>query len=363
MKIMYTVEDFSVKGGAENIIAKKANFLATHCGHEVSIVTIYRDEREASYPLADGVKLIRLNVPFVPKECNAVRRLACRMMTVGRMVMAFQKVLNKEQPDIIFFTLSLGAFLLPTCRTGAKKVYESHLARMFTAYHSFFLPMELRADIVVCLTSGDAKEYRHAKDVRIIPNFIEPVKEMADDYSVKKAIAVGRLEEQKGFDVLINCWKDIAEKHPDWHVDIYGEGPLRKELQAQIDRLGLSGCISLCGRSNSIMDVYPQYSLHIMPSRYEGLPMTLIEAQACGLPSVVTNYQFGASDIVEDGFNGLLVPQGDIRALIDAINRMLSSEKLRREYGRNAIEVGKRFYKDRIISQWTSLIDSLAKRN
>ena len=362
MRIMYNIEDFAVKGGAENIIAQKANFLATHCGHEVVIVSVYRDNRKPSYPLAEGVRLVSLDIPFVPKDCNAIRKLMCRVLTVGRMTRAFQKVIDKERPDIIFFTLSLGALLLPACRTRAKKVYESHLARMFTAYHRFFLPMERRADIVVCLTPGDAKEYRHAKNVRVIPNFIEPPRKFVGDYGVKKAIAVGRLEEQKGFDLLIGCWKDVATRHPDWRLDIYGEGPLHKELQAQIDRLGLSESISLCGRSENIMEAYTSHSLHIMPSRYEGQPMTLIEAQACGLPSVVTDFQFGASDIVHNGHNGLLVAQGDSAALAGAIDRMLSSEELRREYGTNAIETGQRFYKNRIISQWTSLIDSLAKR-
>lgn len=359
MKIIYTIEDISVKGGAEKIITQKANSLATEYGHDVLIVSIFQDERPVSYPLAKGVRLISLNIPFVAKNSNAICKNINRIRMLLCLIKRFQKVADAEQPDIIFFTLGLGALLLPFCHTQAKKVYESHLARQFTPYHRLFYPMERCADTIVCLTHGDAQNYKRAKHVCVIPNFIEQPKHSVADYSCKKAIAVGRLEDQKGFDILIDCWRRVAEQHPDWHLDIYGEGPHHDKLQEQIDLLRLNDHITLCGRSNSIMYVYPEYSLHIMSSRYEGQPMTLIEAQACGLASVVFDFKFGASDIVRNGHNGIIVPQGDNKAFCEALCSMMNSEDKRKEYGHNALEMGKQYFKNNVFSKWIEFINNL----
>lgn len=140
MRIIYTIEDISVKGGAENIITQKANHFATEYGYDVLIVSIYKDARPASYPLAKGVRLISLNIPFIAKNCNVICKNINRIRMLLCLLKRFQKVVDAEQPDIIFFTLSLGALLLPFCRTRAKKVYESHSARQFTPYHCLFIP-------------------------------------------------------------------------------------------------------------------------------------------------------------------------------------------------------------------------------
>ena len=219
--------------------------------------------------------------------------------------------------------------------------------------------MERSADTIVCLTHGDAQNYKKTKHVCVIPNFIEQPKRSVADYTRKKAIAVGRLEVPKGFDILIDCWKHVAEIHPDWHLDIYGEGSCRNDLQLQIEQLRLNDRITLCGRSNNIMDVYPEYSLHIMPSRYEGQGITLIEAQACGLPSVVFNFKFGAADIVQNGVNGIIVPQNDRKAFSEALCTMMSSEDMRKAYGENALEVGRQYFKDNVFGKWIELINSL----
>ena len=128
-------------------------------------------------------------------------------------------------------------------------------------------------------------------------------------------------------------------------------------LQAEIERLGMQEHITLCGRSNNIMDIYPQYSLHIMPSLYEGQPMALIEAQSCGLPSVVFDFDFGASDIVRNGYNGIIVEQSHYSLLIKGITTMMDSEALRRQYGDNAIAGSHAYYKENVFGKWIQLLN------
>ena len=357
MNIIYVIEDFSENGGVERIVSEKANTLSMQYNHQVTLISVYYDNRPQHYQLADKVKLIHLNVPFAKKTNNLVSRFLTRINTMIIAIIRLNKVITKINPDIIFFATTLGAILLPFCRTKAIKIYESHLARNFNPFNKLFILTEKRAERIICLTSGDAKEFKNAKQVDIIPNYINDVTSYTDDYGVRKAIAVGRLERQKGFDILINCWKEISRKFPDWSLDIYGDGSCRESLQQQIKRLHLEDKVKLCGRHNDIMSVYPHYSLHLMTSRYEGLPMTLIEAQACGLPSVVFDFQYGASDIVSYSYNGYIVEQGNTAQFTEAVIKMMSSEELRKECGKNAIKTGKLYSKKNIINKWLHIIN------
>lgn len=356
MNIIYVIEDYSENGGVERIVSDKANTLFTQYHHKVTIISVYRDNRKEQFKLDDGINLIHLDVPFAKRTNNSIIRLISRLYTIFIAILRLNKEIKGLHPDIIFFTTTLGAILLPFCRTKARKIYESHLARNFNPFNKLFFLTELRAERIVCLTNGDAKEYKYAKRVDIIPNYINDIKSHVEDYSVKKAIAVGRLEYQKGFDILIDCWKEIAKQYPDWKLDIYGEGAYREELQRQINSLQLVDKVKLCGRNNNIIDVYPQYSLHIMTSRYEGQGIVLLEAQACGLSSVVFDYQYGANDIVSNGHNGLIIEQGNRKLFIEAAMKIMSSKELRKQYGINALEIGKRYSKENIFKKWIKLI-------
>lgn len=364
MKINYVIEDFSVCGGIERIVSRKASILAARYGHDVNIISVYEDNRPVRYPLDESIKVVRLDVPWTEKTANPVLMTLRRVKTLIKAAKRLNKALKTTEPDIVFFTTTLGALLLPLCRTKAKTIFESHLARKFTPYNTFFKLTELKADAIVCLTSGDAKEYKTARRIEVIPNFIDKPKSYVKDYAVKRAVAVGRLEHQKGFDRLINCWKAAVETHPGWRLDIYGEGPLRNELQSQINRLGLADSITLCGTCADMADKYTQYSLHLMTSRYEGQGIVLIEAQAAGLPSIVFDYEYGASDIVTDGVNGFLVPQNDTKTFTDRLAQMMDSEAMRAQFGTKAKETAKAFFTENIMWKWQKLIqETLNKHN
>ena len=360
MNIIYVIEDFSSRGGAERIVSEKANTLSTLYNHKVTIISLYHDNRPQAYKLDDNVNLLHLDIPFAKKTNNHVSRLINRLIVMIIAIKRINKALRQLNPDIIFFTTTLGAILLPFCCTKARKIYESHTSKQFNPFHQLFFLTELMADTIVCLTEDDRNNYHLTKNCIVIPNYVCNISKYVNDYGVKKAITVGRLEYVKGFDILIECWKEIAKQYPDWQLDIYGEGSCREELQQQIDSLELGDKVKLCGRNDNIIEVYPKYSLHLMTSRYEGLPMTLIEAQACGLPSVVFNFQYGASDIITNEYNGLIIEQGNSKRFINAVNKMMLSEVLRKEYGKNAIIIGKRYSKINIFNKWIQLTDNIA---
>ena len=355
-KLVYVIEDFRVCGGVERIVADKANALSTEYGHEVTIISVYRDDRKQGFRLEPGVRLVSLLVPMAARSGNPIVRTASRVATLLRAARRLNSTLKGIRPDVVFFATTLSALLLPLCKTKARKIFESHSARKFTPYNKLFLPMERTADMVVCLTEDDAKAFKHAKCVRVIPNFISAPRQFVSDYSIKKAIAVGRLEHEKGFDLLIASWRQVAERCPDWQLHIYGEGSCRQQLQGQIDSLGLGGVVKLCGRCADMVSRYAEYSLQIVSSRYEGLSITLVEGQSCGLPAVTVDYEYGARQIVKNGVNAIIVPQGEGKALSDAIIKLACDESLRRSYGLEARKTIRKFSKERIMKMWQEVI-------
>lgn len=359
MKIVYIIEDYSENGGVERIVSMKANTLFLQYHHQVTLISVYEDKRPQQYTLAEGINFIQLHIPFAQKASNPLTKFFSRIHTLLMAAHRLNQTIKYIKPDVIFFTTTLGALLLPFCPTKAKKIYESHLARPFNPYHSLFSLMERKADAIVCLTNDDAKEFKIAKKVYVIPNFINIPKIKVKDYGIKRAIAVGRLEQQKGFDRLIECWHEVAKLHPDWLLDIYGEGSQRQILENKIACLELNRQVRLCGRGKNMMEIYPNYSLHLMSSHYEGQPMVMIEAQACGLPSVTFNFQYGASDIIRNGENGMIVQQDDTEAFITAIEKMISSEQLRHNYGQKAQAMATQYYETNIFDKWVSLLNTL----
>lgn len=359
MKINYVIEDFSVFGGIERIVSQKASILATQYGHDVTVISVYKDDRPVRYPLDKSIRIIRLDVPWTEKTANKAVLTMRRITTLIKAASRLNKALKETKPDIIFFATTLSALLLPFCRTNAKKVFEAHTARKFTPYKSLFTLTERRADAVVCLTQGDTGEYKTARRVEVIPNFIDNPQRHAEDYAAKRAVAVGRLVPEKGFDRLINCWKNAIKNFPGWRLDIYGEGPMYEKLQGQINSLGLSESVILQGVCKDMNERYTDYSLHLITSHHEGFPMTLLEAQVAGLPSVTFDFEYGARSIVIDGVTGIIVPQDDGQAFTAAMQTMMNDEALRKQYGTEAVKAAGRFSRAEMMEKWNSLINGL----
>ncbi|MBS7124188.1 MAG: glycosyltransferase, partial [Coprobacillus sp.] len=174
----------------------------------------------------------------------------------------------------------------------------------------------------------------------------------------KRVIAVGRLDEQKGFDMLINAWSRIEEKVPDWKLDIFGEGPLRKQLQDQIKNLNLKN-IYLKGYSVDIEKEYINSSVFVLSSRYEGFVLALMEAQAKALPCVSFDCKEGPAELIDNGINGYLIEEGNEREFSEKLLELLLDEKLRKKFSENSRKDLDRFNIEKIIEKWNRLIVTL----
>ena len=175
------------------------------------------------------------------------------------------------------------------------------------------------------------------------------------DLSQRRVLAVGRLDYQKGFDRLIDIWARV-QRRQGWTLDIVGDGPLRDQLSEMIKKLGLTESIRLIGAVSDIRPYYLRSSIVAMTSRYEGLPMVLLEAQAFGLPMVAFACHCGPRDVITDGTDGFLIPESDETLFAERLVQLMASENLRFSMGSQARKASERFSEERIMQQWEGVL-------
>ena len=212
-------------------------------------------------------------------------------------------------------------------------------------------------DRFVVLTEEDAQMWGEIPGLKVIPNAAKFIAERFSDGSAKRVIAVGRLDYQKGFDRLIEAWRIVQQNkaYADWHLEIFGQGEWKEMLQKMIDERGLQNCVRLNDPTKSIGEKYAESSMLVMSSNYEGFPMVMIEAMACGLPAVSFDFQCGPKDIIRHGVNGLLVKNGDIQGLADAMMTLMGDETMRKRMSEEAKKVTETYSEEKVMGKWVSL--------
>lgn len=164
--------------------------------------------------------------------------------------------------------------------------------------------------------------------------FIDNAKHYND--SVKKLVAVGRLNFQKNYYMLIDAMKIVAEKYRDIVLEIYGEGEEQSKLEKYISTNGLQSNIHLMGRSEDVKSVYDNSDIFVMTSDFEGMPNSLMEAMCFGMPCISTDCPTGPSELIQDGVNGYLVPMGDSKVLAERIIDFINNPEKAKEFGETA---------------------------
>lgn len=380
MKIVYLYTALTTIGGADRIVIQKANYLADVYKHDIYIITDSQNERSFSFPISKNVKHIDLDINFDQQYKHI---LPVRFFVYKSLMRKYKNklalCLNKIKPDITISTLGRDMDFLTGLNDGSRKVGESHIARpymrnlhLMEAKGGIYKRMAQHwrkkqekaikeLDALVVLTKADADLWKEIQQKFIIPN---PITLEPNGYSTctgKKIISVGRLTEQKGYDLLIDAWQTIAYKYPDWIINIYGEGELHDQLQKQICDSHLEKQIILCKPVSNILQKYIESSFYVMSSRFEGFGLVLTEAMCCGLPCISFNCPSGPSEIIKDKEDGFLVENGNINALADSICFMIENEDRRKQMGEKAKENVMRYSAEHIMKQWNELFKGLIK--
>lgn len=357
-------------GGAERATANLARHWAQK-GWDISIVTLAPRDWDF-YPLPPEIKRIALEL--AGHSGNPVTGIQQNY----RRIYLLRRELRRLKPDIALAMmaeantlLALAALGLPGMRTvGAERIHppEMPLGYRWERLRRYSYGL-LNAVTVLTHDSEEwIKRHTHARKVYVIPNAVTyPLPEQRPFIrpSVtgrKRLLAVGRLEKQKGFDLLIESFADLSENYPDWDLNILGEGSLRPALEQQIQNLGLEKRIALPGCAGNPGKCYESADLYVLSSRFEGFPNALIEAMAYGLPVVSFDCNTGPRDIIRHQVDGLLVPPGDVTALTATLNSLMGNDALRRQLAERAIEVRTRLSMATIAGLWEQLFGQLLGR-
>jgi glycosyltransferase involved in cell wall biosynthesis len=215
---------------------------------------------------------------------------------------------------------------------------------------------------VVVLTQEDLdSHWQGFKSVCVIPNPCRLSCSTPAPLENHLIISMGRYTRQKNFDSLIRAFRKVADCHPDWRLEIYGDGGERASLTRLISDLGLSGMVALPHNTNDVAKALLSASVFVSSSLFEGLPLVLIEAATCGLPLVSYSCPCGAKDVIMPRHNGYLVPIGDEIQLAESICLLIENVALRKKMGKNAYASAKSYSIEAIIPQWERLFERLLK--
>ena len=372
MKILYLIHSTYNPGGMERVLLNKVRYFVEEKGWEVTVVTTDQHNRPSFYPFPEGVKMIDLGVnysdangkPFVKKFLGYLQRRRLHKNL-------FKEVLSQEKPDVVDCFYPGECSFVPSLKDGSVKVMELHQSKLF--HHQYNrsglmgLADKVRAwmddrlvrkfDRFVVLTNEDAGLWGEMPGIRVIPNAANFIADKYSDCSAKRVIAVGRLDYQKSFDRLILVWEKVHQQMPDWRLDIFGQGEWKEMLQQMIDERGLGEWVKLNAPTKGIGKEYAESSMLVMSSHYEGFPMVMIEAMACGLPAVCFDFKCGPRDIIVEGENGLIVPDGDIEGLAKALIRLMKDDELRKKMGENAKKVVETYSEEGVMAKWVKLYE------
>ena len=379
MKLIYCTHSTYNPGGMERVLLNKVTYLSQLLGWEVAVVTTDQHQRPPFYPFPEKVRMTDLEINYSEdNEKGAWKKITgylCKRKEHKRKLTA---LLLKEKPDIVVSLYPSESSFIPDIKDGSKKVLELHYCKFFRLQYGrkgllgWIDKLRTRQDeqIVrrfdkfVVLTNEDRRYWGDLPNIEVIPNAAMHVSDAYSDVMNKRMIAVGRLDYQKGFDRLIQAWELVQHsgKFTDWKLDIYGQGEWQEMLQQMIDKAELQNTVCLNRPTKQIGEEYVKSDMLVMSSNYEGFPMVMIEAMACGLPVVSFDYKCGPKDIIQSGINGLLVPNGDIQALADAMMKVMEDEAYRKMLSLNARKVVVTYSEQAVMAQWIRLFTSITAK-
>jgi glycosyltransferase involved in cell wall biosynthesis len=257
--------------------------------------------------------------------------------------------------------LAIARFAPPSAiRVGQEHLNMTKYGHEIRAAFRKFYP---RLDVYSALTQGDAAAFSEllgpGARVVCIPNGVPDVGGARSFNDSKIVIAAGRLTPQKGFDRLLPAWAQVAPKHPDWELRIFGGGKLRRRLERRIGELGIGGSARLMGYTDALPEEMAKAAFYVMSSRFEGFPMVLLEAMGCGLPIVSFDCPNGPRDLITHGKDGFLVADGDIDGLAAAMAEMIELGDARRSFGNAALAKSREYEMPAISRRWEELLDGI----
>lgn len=359
-------------GGIENAIATLANLLCEK--YEVEILSVYRLYNEPVFKLDDKVKVKYIsNIKPNKKEMMYyLKKKNFNMLFKGIGLSAqtgwvkyvkTASVLRKLNTDVIISTRTIHNFMVSKfVKKGIRKIaWEHNHHNDNKKYINSLVSSCKKMDYFVPVSKELAEFYKEylGKKVFYIPNCLDKIPNKLSKLDSKNLVSVGRLSKEKGFDDLLRLFKKISSKHPDWKLNIIGDGMERNDLLELANELKLGDKVVFHGYQNKeyINEILLDSSIYIMTSHTESFGLVLIEAMSFGVPALAYTSAQGANEIIDDGVNGYLIKDRNEEEMLDKINNLIDDEKLRKKLGKEARSKSKEYSGEVVLEKWSKLIN------
>lgn len=382
MKVVYFYPQFVNSAGTERILIEKANCLAELYDYEIVLLTFQQGNHPLSYSLSDKVKHVDLDTRYDSLyQYNSFVRLWKWYLLDRVLQERFNTFMQEFRPDIIVSTTGFANVLsvVSKCPLAVIRIAESHVDMRYQMEHSTYNRKSILRrihvwndmrivrkrmryyNLLVALNQADAKDWSKYVRTVVITNVVHlnPTGKISDLKS-QHVIFAGRYVPQKGLLDLLKIWSLVSKKHPDWHLDLFGEGEQKKLLVDEAARMRAN--VHIHQSESQIFNRYIESSIFVLPSLFEPFGLVMPEAMSCGLPVVAFNCPYGPAEIITDGVDGFLVEDRDIPQFAERICQLIASETLRRQMGQAAIASSQRYSAKVVMPQWRALFESLLKR-
>lgn len=377
LKIVYITPAIYSAGGVERVITLKASCFAEQYGYDVTIIVTEGKGRDSFFPLSDKVKVVNLAINFEELwTCSFIRKVFIYLKKQHLYKQLLSQKLLRIRPDITISTLRREINFLNDIPDGSKKIGELHVNRanyrnfkteksnylkdLFAKLWANNLVGHLKKlDKLVVLTKEDCLAWPELKNTCVIPDPLPFTPSQVSPLTEKRVIVVARYSHEKGIDLLLQAWAEIEKQCTDWRLDVFGEGDTAP-FEQLIDELTIDrNRCKLNGRINEIEQEYMKSSIAVCSSRFEGFGLVIVEAMACGLPVVSFDCLWGPHEIITNGENGLLVENGNIIKMADAINILIRNKKYREQIGKKSVVSVQQYNRSQIVQKWNDLFKKI----
>ncbi len=348
-------------GGTERVMSILANYWAAR-GWKVTILTFDPGYSEPFYDLDNRIDLLPLGISG--RDNGLVGTITNNL----RCIQILRKAIANSNPDVaIGFTNKINILTILACwGLKVKTIATEHVHPSFSGLGKFWQFLQKwtypRADLITVQTHSALSFYPSGRgyNTAVIPNPIS----LPDSDTIESRLstddrhllAVGKLVPQKGFDLLIRAFAQVSDRHPDWTLTILGEGRMRAELEDLCTQLKLEDRVHLMGTVKNVDAHLRKADIFALASRFEGFPVALGEAMACGVPVIATDCLSGPREMIHDGTDGMLVVSDNVDALAVGLDLLMSDPGKRQYFSHYAPRILDRFGVDRVMAMWNGAI-------
>ncbi|MDO5980115.1 glycosyltransferase [Flavivirga spongiicola] len=358
LRLLYIATNLNTSGGVARVLSVKLNYLVEVYPYEIHIINTHGDTNNLFFSFDEKIQIHALD----RKNQKAQNLFSYRTK--------LNKKIEKINPDIIInCDNGLKGALLPfLLKNRIPLIYENHNSKNAKAptikdnlklklsFFIFYLGISRYKWIIVYQYPNRNKR---AKNFKVIPNPIGfEIPDKKHSLENKEVIAVGRFSYQKGYDKLIKIWRLVSKKHPDWILNIYGEGN-HDDLIKLAQKLNVLSKVQFLKPVKNIKSVYLRASILLNTSRYEPFGLAVTEAMACGLPVIAFENTLGPKSYIHDGKNGFLIQKDNFEDYANKVNMLIENENEMGRVSKSAKESMKAYELTKIMKIWHELFQSV----